>query len=41
MSQFNYFFIKDVCMLKSSNIEGNAGSSASDLISVDAKYSFD
>ena len=26
-----------VC-LKSSNIEGNAGSSASDLISVDAKY---
>ena len=27
-----------VC-LKSSNIEGNAGHSASDLISVDAKYS--
>ena len=27
-----------VC-LKSSNIEGNAGLSASDLISVDAKYS--
>ena len=26
-----------VC-LKSSNIEGNAGRSASDLISVDAKY---
>ena len=25
--------------LKSSNIEGNAGRSASDLISVDAKYS--
>ena len=25
-------------MLKSKNIEGNAGSSASDLISVDAKY---
>ena len=25
--------------LKSSNIEGNAGGSASDLISVDAKYS--
>ena len=28
-----------VC-LKSSNIEGNAGRSASDLISVDAKYFF-
>ena len=28
-----------VC-LKSSNIEGNACSSASDLISVDAKYCF-
>ena len=28
-----------VC-LKSSNIEGNTGRSASDLISVDAKYSF-
>ena len=28
-----------VC-LESSNIEGNAGRSASDLISVDAKYSF-
>ena len=27
-----------VC-IKSSNIEGNAGRSASDLISVDAKYS--
>ena len=27
-----------VC-LKSSNIEGNAGRSASDVISVDAKYS--
>ena len=27
-----------VC-LKSSNIEGNAGRSASDIISVDAKYS--
>ena len=27
-----------VC-LKSSNIQGNAGRSASDLISVDAKYS--
>ena len=25
--------------LKSSNIEGNAGRSASDLLSVDAKYS--
>ena len=40
MSQFNYFFIKYVCMLKSSNIEGNAGRSSSDLISVDAKYSY-
>ena len=40
MSQFYYFFlIKYVCMLESSNIEGNAGRSASDLISVDAKYS--
>ena len=39
MSQFNYFFYKYVCMLKSSNIERNAGLSASDLISVDAKYS--
>ena len=40
MSQFNYFYIKYVCMLKkSSNIKGNAGRSASDLISVDAKYS--
>ena len=28
-----------VC-LKSSNIEGNAGRSAADLISVNAKYSF-
>ena len=28
-----------VCLIKSSNIEGNAGRSASDLISVDAKYS--
>ena len=28
-----------VC-LKSSNIRGNAGRSASDLMSVDAKYSF-
>ena len=40
MSQFNYFFdMSYVCMLKSSNIEGIAGCSASDLISVDAKYS--
>ena len=39
MSQFNYFFLQNmfVC-LKSSNIERNAGLSASDLISVDAKY---
>ena len=36
---FNYFFyINYVCMLTSSNIEGNACRSASDLISVDAKY---
>ena len=41
MSQFNYFFfIKNVFVcLKSSNIEGNAGRSASDLISMDEKYS--
>ena len=39
MSQFNYFFIKFVCMLKKSNIEGNAGHSASDVLSMDAKYS--
>ena len=39
MSQFNYFFfVKYMCKLKRSNIEGNAGRSASDLISVDAKY---
>ena len=38
MSQFN-FFIYEKCMLKSSNIEGNAGRGASYLISVDAKYS--
>ena len=38
MSQFNFFFIKYVCKLKSSNIQGNAGRSTSDLISVDAKY---
>ena len=39
MSQFNFFLMKYMCKLKSSNIEGNAGRSASDLISVDAKYS--
>ena len=32
MSQLNIFHIKYVCMLKNSNIEGNAGRSASDLI---------
>ena len=39
MSQFNYFFTNMFVCLKSSNIERNAGLSASDLISVDAKYS--
>ena len=39
MGQFNIFFIRYVCMLKKYNIEGNAGRSASDLISIDAKYS--
>ena len=29
-----------VCLKKSSNIEGNACRSASDLISVDAKYCY-
>ena len=39
MSQFNdVFFIKYVVCLKSSNIERNVSRSASDLISVDAKY---
>ena len=38
MSQFNFFLIKYVCMLKNSNIKRNAGRSASNLISVDAKY---
>ena len=28
MRQFNYFLIKNVCMLKNSNIEGNAGRNA-------------
>ena len=37
MSQFLFF--KYVCMLKSSNIEGNTGRSASDLKPVDAEYS--
>ena len=31
MSQFNFFFIKYVVCIKSSNIEENAGRSASDL----------
>ena len=40
MSQFNFFlYIKYFVCLKSRNIEGNAGSSASDLKSMDAKYS--
>ena len=39
MSQFNYVFVyKLFVCLKSSNIEGNAGRSASDLKSLDAKY---
>ena len=38
MRQFNIFLVKNVDMLKSSNIEGNLGRSASYLISVDAKY---
>ena len=38
ISHFNYFFIKYVC-LKGINIEVNADSSASDIISVDSKYS--
>ena len=42
MSQFNYLKKKNlfVC-LKSSIIEGNASRSASDVISMDAKYSSD
>ena len=39
IGQINYFFINMFVCLKSSNIEGNAGRSASDLISIDAKYS--
>ena len=40
MSQCNDVFFKEkyVVCLKSSNIERNAGRSASDLISVDANY---
>ena len=42
MRKFNFFLIKNVCMLKkSSNIEGNLVRSASYLISVDAKYCSD
>ena len=37
MPVYKYIQNMFVC-LKSSNIEGNAGRSASDLISVDAKY---
>ena len=32
--------MKYICMHKNSNIERNGGRSASDLISVDAQYSF-
>ena len=39
MGQFNYFFKNMFVCLKSSNIEGNACRSASDLISIDAKDS--
>ena len=39
MRQFNYIFINNVCMFKSSYIERNAGRSASYLIAVDAIYS--
>ena len=39
MRQFNIFFSKKMFIcLKSSNIEGNLGRSASYLLSVDAKY---
>ena len=39
MSQFNYFLYNMFVCIKSSNIEGIACRSASDFISVDAKYS--
>ena len=40
MIQFNYLFLENVFVcLKGSNMEGNADRGASDLISVDAKYS--
>ena len=40
MREFDNFLIKNCYIfLKSSNIEGNLGRSASYLISVDAKYS--
>ena len=38
MSHLNDVFIKYFVGLKSSNIERNANRSASDLISMDAKY---
>ena len=42
MRQFNIFLVKKMFIcLKSSNIEGNLGRSASYLISVDAKYCSD
>ena len=42
MRQFNIFFSKKMLIcLKSSNIEGSLGRSASYLISVDAKYCSD
>ena len=40
MNQFNFFFSQNIFVcLKSSNIEENSCRSASDLISVDEKYS--
>ena len=41
MRQFNMFLLKMFICLKSSNIEGNLGRSASYLTSVDAKYCSD
>ena len=41
MRQFNIFLVKNVDCLKSSNIEGNLGRSASYLISVGEKYRSD
>ena len=41
MRQFNIVLVKNVYMLKNSDIEGNLGRSASYLISVDVKYCSD